>query len=362
MVRYGSRRGFTLVELLVVIAIIAMLIALLLPAVQAAREAGRRTQCANNLRQLATAVHVYHDNNNCLPPNRGVWNGNGSTPGFVTWITLLLPYMENAPALEKLNWTVSPWDATVPTGATTSNVQIVTQFKMPGLLCPTRRSSAQIATQGWNGIPAGYFYQPSDYTAVGCGCVQDHCWSSADGMLMGPTNSTASSIGQVRSYTTFGSATDGTSNTALFGEKHHTPTTIQDFWWTNAAMASGDVSHRAYIGILGGNNSTTATPSDGLFWNGYVRGLPRRPQDNGVTYPQLMTNGVSPGTVTAPFQSGQIQGGAYIDVWCLGGWHPAGTLIVKGDVSVSVVKKDTGTGILSAFGGRMDGLSFSLDQ
>ncbi len=62
------RRAFTLIELLVVIAIIAVLIALLLPAVQAAREAARRSQCRNNLKQIALAAHNYHDVNNTFPP------------------------------------------------------------------------------------------------------------------------------------------------------------------------------------------------------------------------------------------------------------------------------------------------------
>jgi prepilin-type N-terminal cleavage/methylation domain-containing protein len=80
-------RGFTLVELLVVIAIIGILVALLLPAIQAAREAARRSQCANNLRQIGIAVQNYHDVRKELPPMR-VWDGDR------TWLALILPHLE----------------------------------------------------------------------------------------------------------------------------------------------------------------------------------------------------------------------------------------------------------------------------
>lgn len=94
-----KKRGFTLIELLVVIAIIAILIALLLPAVQQAREAARRTQCKNNLKQLGIALHSYHDVNKMFCQMRGGTDGTSadstvhSTSGFV----MLLPFLEQAP-------------------------------------------------------------------------------------------------------------------------------------------------------------------------------------------------------------------------------------------------------------------------
>ena len=88
------RRGFTLVELLVVIAIIGILVALLLPAVQSAREAARRTECANNLKQLGLAIHNYHGARGTLPP--GVISNSGTRFGSprTTWTIHLYPYLE----------------------------------------------------------------------------------------------------------------------------------------------------------------------------------------------------------------------------------------------------------------------------
>src|SRR6266542_1460478 len=114
-----SRRsplGFTLIELLVVIAIIAILIALLLPAVQQAREAARRTQCRNVLKQFGLALHNYHDTFRAFPPghlHRGLFDGvadtanaagNGGT-GF-DWTTMMLPYMDQAPLYNQFNLNV----------------------------------------------------------------------------------------------------------------------------------------------------------------------------------------------------------------------------------------------------------------
>src|SRR6185503_15186056 len=93
-----SNRGFTLIELLVVIAIIGMLVAILLPVVQNAREAARRTQCQNNLKQIGLALHSYHDPNRCFPM--------GSHVRTFSWGSLLslLPYIEQRAAFQSVDF------------------------------------------------------------------------------------------------------------------------------------------------------------------------------------------------------------------------------------------------------------------
>lgn len=122
-------RAFTLIELLVVIAIIAVLIALLLPAVQQAREAARRSQCKNNLKQLVTAIHTYHDMAKMFPSNINStgWS-NGNVGGF-SWIANTLPYLDQGPLFKTINFRASPATA----GANNAAFQSV----LPALLCPS---------------------------------------------------------------------------------------------------------------------------------------------------------------------------------------------------------------------------------
>ena len=121
--RSTYHEGFTLVELLVVIAIIGILVALLLPAVQQAREAARRMQCSNNLKQIGLALHNYHTANETLPYGANFPSAQGGT-----WAAFILPYLEQQNVYDKFDFTTTIHDPV--------NVEAV-QAVIPGYICPS---------------------------------------------------------------------------------------------------------------------------------------------------------------------------------------------------------------------------------
>jgi prepilin-type N-terminal cleavage/methylation domain-containing protein/prepilin-type processing-associated H-X9-DG protein len=127
--RGSVRHGFTLIELLVVIAIIAILISLLLPAVQAAREAARRTQCKNNLKQIGLALHSYHDSLRTFPPGyvAGSNDITVTSPGW-GWGAMLLPYLEQGSLYKQLNYSLPIEDP---------NNAVAAKTLLPVFVCPS---------------------------------------------------------------------------------------------------------------------------------------------------------------------------------------------------------------------------------
>jgi prepilin-type N-terminal cleavage/methylation domain-containing protein len=206
-----TRRGFTLIELLVVIAIIAVLIALLLPAVQSAREAARRAQCINNLKQLGLALVNYHDATGVFPP--AAQGGIASVYMNYTGYSFILPYLEQNTAFNCWNFSLETPGNPPYYGWTLQGNSTGFQAQFGVFLCPSNRASGEIGATIGSG-PAAYTLDPgrvavTDYV-FNAGASRFVVPGYGETNLMGPIGfNTATRIAQI---------TDGTSNTFLMAE------------------------------------------------------------------------------------------------------------------------------------------------
>jgi len=153
--REPRRGGFTLIELLVVIAIIAVLIALLLPAVQAAREAGRRAQCVNNMKQMGLAMHNYLDTQGCFPPGAiSTSTGDGWSTNFMPWCVLMLPQLEGNNTYNAVNIYMGVGDAKNRGQAFSAYLAVPKVF-----ICPSDGAHDN-GTRPWSGTFSGGYPLP----------------------------------------------------------------------------------------------------------------------------------------------------------------------------------------------------------
>jgi len=314
-VRRTSARAFTLIELLVVIAIIGVLIALLLPAVQAAREAGRRIQCTNNLKQIGLGLHNYEGTHGALPPQH-VLRGTGNT---VTWWgswgpgPRILPYMEQGPIFDSINFTLpytSPVNHTV--AGLTVNV----------MLCPSEPKQ-QVATHsfGLAGV-SSYVFSMGDW----------YVW----GGFASQPNRSAFTTNQSRRWADF---SDGQSNTMLASEAKTYQPYLRDCGGLSQVNSPND--------IPGPNDDPyTVAPeysggSCNLAGSGHSEWIDGHVHQTGFTTawtPNKKTLG-GPNKVDTDLSSvREMNGGPTFAAITARSYHPGGVNALMGDGSVRFVK------------------------
>jgi prepilin-type N-terminal cleavage/methylation domain-containing protein/prepilin-type processing-associated H-X9-DG protein len=344
-----SSRGFTLVELLVVIAIIGILVALLLPAVQAAREAGRRTHCINNIKQIGLALHNYHDVHKKLPYGKGPSYG-ATVPGapvYARWSThaLILPYMEQGNTFSAINFAFPP---------ETPGMQGANAF-MPAYQNPNRENAAIcrsaivtfLCPSDGNGVDDTW---PGQNNYAG----NQQTWLCDRGDTPDPSfapTEVSQGVFYYLSKLNFSAVTDGLSNTAFFSEKLRgagTPNPRSDlFQITNQTSLAATYSTCMSL------NPATATPLTSKWGWSWVMGENCCTGYNHVSTPNTYScAGIgfpSPPGMTA--MSMQVSPNSN---------HPGGVNLMMGDGSVRFAANAVDINTWRALGTRNGGEAIDL--
>ena len=370
--RIRPRAGFTLIELLVVIAIIAVLIALLLPAVQAAREAARRIQCTNNLKQVGLALHNYHGINDCFPPGGLAMFAGGKPSGTLSnnrspgAHARLLPHLEQQALFDALNWSVGVINDPIGTPMNST----VAATRLAAFLCPSDAAPSWLMSSAI--APLNALQAPGNNYFASTGSSMEFAGQQGGGPPNGPFLYVGTlGTGAIR----LANISDGTSNTVGFGE-----------WKVgdgnqNQLSAGTDV---VFVGSLPAgtarNNGTLNMANPAL-----VTGLPawlaactaalqssgRTGHTSalgeswafgitGVTMGNLL---VAPNPTSPNCDAGTVAGNSLQNpgLFALRSHHPGGANVLILDGSVRFLKDSTNRAVVWALGSRAQGEVVSAD-
>ncbi|MFT5325415.1 MAG: prepilin-type N-terminal cleavage/methylation domain-containing protein [Planctomycetaceae bacterium] len=379
-----AKKGFTLIELLVVIAIIAILIALLLPAVQQAREAARRSQCKNNLKQIGLALMNYHNTHRTFCP--GVTTATVSVPpatnigtsNYFSWTSQILPFFDQAPLYKKLNFKVHFSTAT-PVSPAVNNAALVSTI-LTVVRCPSDSGPDQDPAGGTLGTPAVANMGTSNYVGnYGIGMPDQHANPRAvqgilgantkvrirdvkDGMsnvilvaerrnpkicgTWNVTGGTANALGELGGCTFWAAANDIVNSTQLPVQSLAGDPAVQfGLYQVLGTTRSGAVNH----------NITNATVRSS---NALVGNLTGNTGPPAVTSTPNWTN-VAAGTIkiNKSYENRNTLSGDYQDSTTVGfsSWHTGGMQAVLGDGTVRMLSENMDSTIYENLSRRSDG-------
>ena len=355
----GTRRAFTLIELLVVIAIIAVLIGLLLPAVQSAREAARRIQCTNNLKQLALACHNYESGNGSFPMGDHIGrfiDGSAMNQDFGHFVALLA-YYEGGTVWNALNTSLCALSVTNST---------VDAVGMNTLWCPSDATVMAPCPASVQTLPDGSDAVGMRYSSYAGNMgtfvyrFDDPKLASSDGMFNHNSGSAPNANGSIFTLGTatfppikISGITDGTSNTILYGEHSHSKTAVTGSngvygsnWWT-----SGDWGDTEFSTIFPPNYFKNKAESDRAVSTGQI--TKKFPKADNF---RMTSASEHPGGANFAFCDGSVK---FIKN-TVASWSPA-TLAVSGTSNAWVYTPSQQFGVFQALGTRAGGEVVSAD-
>lgn len=322
-----KKRGFTLIELLVVIAIIAVLIALLLPAVQQAREAARRTQCKSQMKQIGLALANYHDTYNKFPPGALYGLNPAGCPlcAGANWRVFILPYIDQAPVYNKLNFVGGSFSAFASFPFSNGN-QVLAKLIIPVYKCPTSIWDPIGNPTNASNDQGG---QMIDYVGI-AGAYPDPAPVPRASVCAAPPHGNFCNNGTLASQQAFNirDMTDGSSNVMVVGEQ------------SGAVLVGGvktDVRSNYTGGWPGASIPETVpslTSSSNMFYNGLTT----------VKYP-INSQAAITGFADTQYRANTI----------LNSFHTGGIHALLGDGSVRFLSENMSFQILAGLASKDDG-------